>query len=153
MSKTYRFHLSQQSSCLSQRRLQFLSPRQCILSWPRAFEPLFRTRTTGRTLRLLVDVGHGGTCGELSRSSNSMRNLSLCAKTTSSLPNTRITAAAVDLDRDVLYVASEQHNPDNGEVAFEIWKIALSGSEDVSHLSSHSYTYSNDYDWEFSPPC
>jgi hypothetical protein len=74
-----------------------------------------------------------------------MRNLSLCAKTTSSLPNTCITAAVVDLDRDVVYVASEQHNPDSGEVAFEILKVALSGSGDVSHLSPHSDTYSNDY--------
>jgi elongator complex protein 1 len=52
-----------------------------------------------------------------------MRNLSLCASSVTHIPGANLSATAVDLDQNILYVASETSNPD-GEVEIMIWKVA-----------------------------
>lgn len=52
-----------------------------------------------------------------------MRNLSLLASETASLgADVEISATTLDLDHNVLYVASESQNAD-ADVEVEIWKI------------------------------
>lgn len=52
-----------------------------------------------------------------------MRNLSLASTSTSSLPDVKanVTATAIDLDENTLYIASERQNAD-ADVVVEIWK-------------------------------
>ncbi|KAF8627641.1 hypothetical protein AX15_004335 [Amanita polypyramis BW_CC] len=53
-----------------------------------------------------------------------MRNLSLCALSVTRLENTRLSAAAIDIDENTLYTASESENPD-GDVDVEIWRFPV----------------------------
>lgn len=51
-----------------------------------------------------------------------MRNLSLYSSERKLLPGAHITATTIDLNRNVLYVASERQNLD-ADVEIEIWKV------------------------------
>lgn len=51
-----------------------------------------------------------------------MRNLSLSATTFTTFPDVNISATAIDLDQNVIYVTSERQNPD-GNVEVEIWSV------------------------------
>lgn len=51
-----------------------------------------------------------------------MQNLCLCSSSSTCIPDGQIIATAIDLDQNVLYVASERQNLD-GEVQVEILKL------------------------------
>lgn len=67
-----------------------------------------------------------------------MRNLSLYALSVTTLPNAKLSATAVDVDKNFLYAASESKNPD-GDVDVELWKFPISQKDeiDVGGLSSY----------------
>ncbi|KAF9012601.1 IKI3 family-domain-containing protein [Cyathus striatus] len=67
-----------------------------------------------------------------------MRNISLIASQVSTLPNSQLTAVAVDLDESVIYITSEQHSLD-GNVDVEVWKVPqfrLGGVEEYADPTS-----------------
>ena len=53
-----------------------------------------------------------------------MRNISLLSSQSVLVPGAHITATALDLDRNVLYAASERQNLD-ADVDIEIWKVEI----------------------------
>ncbi|KAF8633329.1 hypothetical protein AX17_004501 [Amanita inopinata Kibby_2008] len=57
-----------------------------------------------------------------------MRNLSLCAASVTRLESTKVSTAAVDVDENILYAASESQNQD-GEIDIELWKIPPSQAD------------------------
>ena len=73
-----------------------------------------------------MDVGWGrpGSALDLRLYTSVMRNLSLSSYETISVSGANFSSTALDLDRNVLYVASERQNFD-ADVEVEIWKIEL----------------------------
>ncbi|KAG6814838.1 hypothetical protein H0H93_012058, partial [Arthromyces matolae] len=57
-----------------------------------------------------------------------MRSLTLSSTSATDLKNSNVTATAIDLDENVIYVASERTDPD-GNVEVEVWNV---GNEDAS---------------------
>lgn len=56
------------------------------------------------------------------RDLDAMRNLSLAAELITELPDLTVSRTTIDLDENVLYAVSENHNID-GEVEVKIWRI------------------------------
>lgn len=65
-----------------------------------------------------------------------MRNLALISSWDSFLPSSSITAATIDLDENVIHVASEHRNLD-GEVEVSIWRMNQSQGSKTSWVIFH----------------
>jgi len=68
-----------------------------------------------------------------------MRNLALISSWDSFLPSSNITATTIDLDENVIYVASEHNNLD-GEIRVNVWKMNQSERSKISWVIFHKHT-------------